>query len=163
MSLQAAEQTTPGLWPVVGKLLRLRWLITYNGFRRAKLRRKIGMLFLLALILAFLGFVFFISWFLLGFLRSPRLAELTVNVKPLLDSVPVLAVSAAFLTILVTSFGVLLQALYLSGDMDFLLSAPVPIRAVFITKLLQAVVPNFGLICLFRFAAVVWPGSCRRL
>jgi ABC-2 type transport system permease protein len=66
-----------------------------------------------------------------------------------LDAVPMLAVSAAFLGILVTSFGVLLQALYLSGDMDFLLSAPVPIRAVFITKLLQAILPNFGLICAF--------------
>jgi hypothetical protein len=44
---------------------------------------------------------------------------------------------------------VLLQALYLSGDMDFLLSSPVPIRAVFVTKLLQAVLPNFGLIALF--------------
>ena len=43
----------------------------------------------------------------------------------------------------------LLQALYLSGDMDFLLSSPVPIRAVFVTKLLQAVLPNFGLIALF--------------
>ena len=149
MSLQAAEQTMPGLWPVVWKLLRLRWLITYNGFRRASLRRKIGMLFLVALILGFLGLIFFGSWFLLGFLRSPRLAEVAGNVQPLLDSVPVLAVSAAFLAILVTSFGVLLQALYLSGDMDFLLSAPVPIRAVFITKLLQAVLPNFGLICLF--------------
>jgi ABC-2 type transport system permease protein len=44
---------------------------------------------------------------------------------------------------------VLLQALYLSGDMDFLLASPVPIRAVFVTKLLQAVLPNFGLISLF--------------
>jgi hypothetical protein len=50
---------------------------------------------------------------------------------------------------LLTSFGVLLQALYLSGDMDFLLATPVPIRAVFITKMLQAVLPNFLLFCLF--------------
>ena len=57
--------------------------------------------------------------------------------------------AALFLGILFTSFGVLLQALYLSGDMDFLLTSPVPIRAVFVTKLLQAVLPNFGLIALF--------------
>ena len=53
----------------------------------------------------------------------------------------------------------LLQALYLSGDMDFLLSAPVPIRAVFVTKLLQAILPNFGLILLFAPAGAVWPGA----
>jgi ABC-2 type transport system permease protein len=42
-----------------------------------------------------------------------------------------------------------LQALYLAGDMDFLLSFPVPIRAVFVAKLLQAVLPNLGLVSLF--------------
>ena len=65
------------------------------------------------------------------------------------DSLPVLMLSGAFLGILLTSFGVLLQALYLAGDMDFLLSTPVPIRAVFMAKLLQAIVPNLALICLF--------------
>jgi len=33
--------------------------------------------------------------------------------------------------------------------MDFLLAAPLPVRSVFLAKLLQAVLPNFGLICLF--------------
>jgi ABC-2 type transport system permease protein len=66
-----------------------------------------------------------------------------------LKSVPALLLAGAFLGILLTSFGVLLQALYLAGDMDFLLSAPVPVRAVFITKLLQAILPNLGLIGLF--------------
>jgi ABC-2 type transport system permease protein len=33
--------------------------------------------------------------------------------------------------------------------MDFLLASPVPIRAVFMAKLLQAILPNFALICLF--------------
>ncbi len=68
---------------------------------------------------------------------------------PFLESLPVLIFTGLFMGILVTSFGVLLQALYLSGDMDFLLSSPIPIRAVFITKLMQAVLPNFGLIALF--------------
>jgi ABC-2 type transport system permease protein len=61
----------------------------------------------------------------------------------------VLIFAALFLGILFSSFGVLLQALYLSGDMDFLLTSPVPIRAVFTTKLLQVVLPNFGLATLF--------------
>jgi hypothetical protein len=60
-----------------------------------------------------------------------------------------LTLSALFLGTLLTSFGVLLQAFYLSGDMEFLLASPIPIRSVFIAKLLQAVLPNFGLIALF--------------
>ncbi len=53
----------------------------------------------------------------------------------------------------------LLQALYLAGDMDFLLSAPVPIRAVFITKLLQAILPNFSLILLFGLPVLYGLGA----
>ena len=68
---------------------------------------------------------------------------------PFLESVPVVVVSAAFVLILLASFGVLLQALYLAGDMEFLLSAPIPIRAVFVTKMTQAILPTFGLILLF--------------
>ena len=137
------------LWGVVWKLLRLRVLIFVSGFRRAKLRSKIVMILAVALILISLGFIFFLSWTLLRFFRSPELVSLLGDIEPVLESVPALIVSGMFIGILLTSFGVLLQALYLAGDMDFLLSAPVPIRAVFMAKLLQAILPNFGLVCLF--------------
>ena len=94
--------------------------------------------------------ILFVSWILLDFLRSPELTKYVgMDVTPFLQAVPVLIFTGLFLGILLSSFGVLLQALYLSGDMDFLLSSPVPIRAVFVAKLLQAVLPNFGLIALF--------------
>jgi hypothetical protein len=137
------------LWRVVWKLLRLRILIFINGFRRTKLRGKIMIILAVVLILIFLGFIFFISWTLLRFFRSPELVSQLGDINPLLESVPALIVSGTFIGILLTSFGVLLQALYLAGDMDFLLSTPVPIRAVFLAKLLQAILPNFGLVCLF--------------
>ncbi len=146
----ASEAAIGGdLWGVVWKLLRLRVLIFVSGFRRAKLRSKIVMILAVALILIFLGFIFFLSWTLLRFFRSPELVSLLGDIEPVLESVPALIVSGMFIGILLTSFGVLLQALYLAGDMDFLLSAPVPIRAVFMAKLLQAILPNFGLVCLF--------------
>lgn len=138
----------PGLWPSVWKLLRLRLVILGSGFRRAKTRTKVGYVFLGLFVLGILAAVFVGSWFLLRLLRSPQLAEVLGDTGPFLVTVPALVTTAAFLAVLVTSFGVLLQALYLAGDMDFLLSAPVPIRAVFIAKLLQAVLPNFSLICL---------------
>ena len=66
--------------------------------------------------------------------------------------------SALFVGTLLTSFGVLLQAMYLAGDMDFLLASPVPIRAVFIAKLLQAVIPNFAIYGPAGSAHPFWAG-----
>jgi ABC-2 type transport system permease protein len=142
-------KSVSGLWPAVGKLLRLRVLLALSSFRHANKRHKFGIIFLGLLFIGFLGFIFFLSWVLLRFLRSPELALYVGDLQPLLDSVPVLLLGGAFVGILFTSFGVLLQALYLAGDMDFLLSTPLPIRAVFLTKLLQAILPNLGLISVF--------------
>jgi ABC-2 type transport system permease protein len=139
----------PGLWPSVWKLLRLRLVILFSGFRRAKTRVKIGYIALALVILAFLGFVMWISFSLLSFLRSPELSNIIGNVDPFLESIPTMLLTASVVGILVTGFGVLLSALYLSGDMDFLMSAPISIRAVFIAKLVQAILPNFGILCLF--------------
>lgn len=150
-----------GLWSYVWKLLRLSIIIQVSAFRRAKLGRKLLMIFFLLLTLAFIGFVFFISWKLLGFLNSPELSEYVGETSIFLDTVPVGLVGGAFLGILLTSFGVLLQTLYLAGDMDFLLSAPIPIRAVFITKLLQAILPNFSLICLFALPILYGLGAAQ--
>ncbi|MBN2387600.1 MAG: hypothetical protein JXB85_11320 [Anaerolineales bacterium] len=136
--------------PAVLKLLLLRVRISWNSFRHAKTSRKIGTIFITLLLVAFAGFIFFLSWLLLGFLRSPNLTQYVgLDATRLLESMPVLILAALFVGILLTSFGVLLQALYLSRDMDFLLSSPVPLRAVFVAKLLQAVLPNFALIALF--------------
>ena len=141
---------TARLLPSIWKLIRLRLLLNWNAFKHAKTRRKIGTIVLVILALAFTGFIFFLSWLLLGFLHSSQLTQYVgVDVGPFLQTVPVLIFALLFVGILFSSFGVLLQALYLSGDMDFLLTSPVPIRAVFVTKLLQAVLPNFGLAALF--------------
>lgn len=155
-----AAETGPGmsLWSYVGKLLRLRWLIFFNSFRRAKLRGKIGMIVLALVVIGGMAFAFWLSWLLLGFLRSPELSQYLGDTRSLISSMPVVVVSAAFLGILITSFGVLLQALYLTGDMEFLLSAPIPIRAVFITKLLQAILPNYGIILLFSLPVLYGMG-----
>jgi ABC-2 type transport system permease protein len=159
VSLSQGTNIEQKMWPVVWKLLHLRLIIFISGFKRARLRRKFGTIVVILLLLIFLSFIFFLSFMLLRFLRSPELAQYTGNLTSMLESVPVVIFSGAFIGILLTSFGVLLQALYLAGDMDFLLSAPVPIRAVFLTKLLQAILPNFGLICLFALPVLIGLGA----
>jgi ABC-2 type transport system permease protein len=148
----------------VWKLLRLQAGISLSAFRAARLRRKIGTVVLAAVILVFAVIVFVASWLLLGFLRSPELAKILAeqnqpSATPFLETVPVLILAGSFIGILITSFGVLLQALYLSGDMDFLLSAPIPIRAVFTAKMLQAILPNFLFIALFALPVLFGLGA----
>ena len=139
----------PGLWVSVWRLLRLRLAIMVNGFRRAKISMKIGYIAATLGFMALLGFILFISISLLMLLRSPHLPSEFGDITPLLSSFPTILVTVSAIGILLTSFSVLLQALYLSGDMDFLMSAPIPIRAVFISKLIQALLPNFGMMALF--------------
>jgi ABC-2 type transport system permease protein len=139
-----------GVLASVWKLIRLRLRITWNSFRRAKFRVKLRTIILLLLVLGFAYFLLTVSRFLLTFVHSPEFQRYAgIDLAGILASIPALTLSALFIGTLLTSFGVLLQALYLSGDMDFLLATPVPIRAVFIAKLLQAVLPNFALFSLF--------------
>ena len=151
-SLQPDSPDAPGergLWASVGMLLRMRLRIQLNTFRRASLRARIGMALLALLSLLFLGSVVLLSFLLLRFLRSPALALYVNGTNPFLETVPAMLVSGACGGILLTSFSVLLQALYLAGDMDFLMSAPVQPRAVFAAKLIEALLPNYGMMCLF--------------
>jgi hypothetical protein len=67
---------SPAVLPAVWKLLGLRWQITWNGFRRTRLVKKIITVIGLFALLVFVGFIFTLSWALLG----SRLARLTQHV-----------------------------------------------------------------------------------
>ena len=155
----ALRSANRGVFLSTWTLVRLQLLIWLNGFRRGKMRDRVGRVVVLMLLIGTMVFVFFISRVVLGYLRSPSFLAAVPDLPRLTESLPVTVLGAAFIGILLTSFGVLLQALYLSGDMDFLLSAPVPIRAVFLSKLLQAIIPNFGLICLLVLPLLFGLGS----
>ena len=157
MGSQELNQSPKLIWSV-WKLLRLRLIISFNSFRRGSLRQKIGMAILGVIILGAVAAVFVGSLFLLNFLQSPALNQFVPNSQAFLTSVPMLVLNASFIGILFTSFGVLLQALYLASDMDLLLSLPLPMRAVFLAKLLQAILPNLGLIGMFSLPVLFGMG-----
>ncbi len=150
------------LWPAVGTLLRLRLSIMLRGFRRSTGRRKVGTIILVIVVVGLLVGLFLASSAILRLMRSPELTQVAGDFGPLIQSIPTLLLGGAFLGILLTSFGVLLQALYLAGDMDFLLSAPIPLRAVFVSKLLQAILPNLGVIALFGLPLLFGLGAADR-
>lgn len=145
---QTAARQAFGLWHYVWKLLRLRLTIFWSSLRRARTRRKITTGLLALVILGLAVFLFWLSLVVLGFLQSPRIVQY-IDLRAVIASMPSAVISLAFFVFLLTNFAVLLQVLYLTNDMDFLLAAPLPMRAVFLAKLLQALLPNFGLICLF--------------
>lgn len=127
----------------IRKLARVRWRVFINGFLNASPRRVLRLIavILLALFLAAAGFV--MSTAILSFLQSEEAAELFT--PRLLTRFPILLLSGIFATVLLLSFQILLQALYLAGDMDLLLSLPVPARAVFVVKLAEAILPSLAL------------------
>jgi hypothetical protein len=147
------------IFPAVRKLLSLQVRVMLSNFRRANKKRKFGLILVWLLVLGGAALVFGLSWSLLGLLRSPFLEDAVGDLAQLLDAVPSLILSAAFFGILLTSFGVLLQALYLAGDMTFLLSSPIPIRSVFLAKLLQAILPNLAIIALFALPVLYGMGA----
>jgi ABC-2 type transport system permease protein len=148
------------MWRSTIRLLRLNLQRFRNRFKHHSLRRKIGMAFSYGVVLAGGVFIGFASW---GFVnlfkidevqRGLLLSGMAVEVETLLLGLPTLILSAAFLMGLLANISILLQTLYLAGDMEFLLSAPIPARAVFLSKLLQAIAPVIVLLLVFAGPAL---------
>jgi len=148
-------------------LLKLRWTIGISGFRRGQRRVKIRYILLLVFIIVMIGAAVFLTWKFFGFMRSTEILEIMSaqnELQPifqLLNRLPVLVSTGVFFILLVTSFGVMLQALYLSRDIDFLLVLPVPSKSIFLAKLIQAILPNLSIVFLFALPIMFIFGSIR--
>lgn len=140
------SSSSENLWVYVIKLLRLRWVIFTSGFKRGKPLNKALTIGLGLLVLGVFIGTYLLTGLLLKALNSPLFIASGINLAAFLNTLPAVIISGVFLLIMLSSFRLLLQALYLSKDMDFLVSAPIPIRAVFLTKLMETVMPNFLLV-----------------
>jgi ABC-2 type transport system permease protein len=140
------------IWNAIIVIARARLLIARNTFWRGKLSRKIGLLSLLIL-LAFGAYgVYWVMGAAVRTFTSQRFFRLIeaaarrdpslglpthvtrADVQPYLDALPSQALFLALVVLILTSFTTVLTSLYLSGDTDMLLAAPVPMRAVFVVK-----------------------------
>ncbi len=132
----------------VGVLTRARLMIARNTLWRGKLIRKIGLV-LLAVLVGLGSYGFYrvsrglvelltsrevIEWFAREAARTAPELGLPSDLTPYLLALPSLALFFALVLLVLTSFSSVLSSLYLSGDLDMLLVAPVPMRAVFIVK-----------------------------
>jgi ABC-2 type transport system permease protein len=136
-------------------IARARFLIARNTFWRGNIGRKIG----ISVLLIALGFgawglywlmssavQFFISMQFIDALSRAQQTQpgmsFTVDIQPqpFLEALPSIVLFGALVLLILTSFGNLLASLYLSGDMDMLLVAPVPMRSVFVVKFFSGLV-----------------------
>ncbi|HWQ15542.1 MAG TPA: hypothetical protein VNL77_22260, partial [Roseiflexaceae bacterium] len=153
-------------------LIRARLLIVKNTFWRGRLASKLGALALVALA----GFGAWLVYTLMRgavlLLTSPRFlaaleeaartspaAGLPADVRPYLAALPGVALFAALVLLVFTSFGTVLSSLYLSGDLDMLVAAPVPLRAVFVVKLFGGLVTPYLLLFVVLGPALVGYGQ----
>jgi ABC-2 type transport system permease protein len=134
-------------------IARARLLIARNTFWRGRLGRKIGIAVLLV-VLCFGAWGLYqlmsgavqllISEEFMAALQRAQREQPGMNVptdfRSYLEALPSIVLFGALVLLILTSFGNLLASLYLSGDMDMLLAAPVPMRAVFIVKFFSGLV-----------------------
>jgi ABC-2 type transport system permease protein len=133
----------------ISVLVRTRLVIARNTFWRGKIGRKILLIFaVLGLAAASYG-LYQLTRVIVRTLTSRRFADFlesaaratpdlppdfSLNVRDYLLALPSAALFFTLVLMVLTSFTTVLSSLYLSGDMDLLLAAPVPMRAVFVVK-----------------------------
>lgn len=131
----------------IGVITRARFMIARNTLWRGKLGRKVGWV-ALAVALGFVAFgIYTIMSGAVRFIQSPLFrralqeaaeaspgTSIPTDFQAYLVALPSVALFGALLMLVLTSFSTVLSSLYLSGDIDMLLVAPVPMRAVFVVK-----------------------------
>jgi ABC-2 type transport system permease protein len=113
-----------------------RWRIALNGVRRGARWRKTTYA-LVGLALLFLGLVAL----LVSYALTVGIAELTAPEVGRADVVVAVTLGGTLSLSVLVGFTVALAALYLSADLDLLLSAPLDRRSVFASKLLGGLLP----------------------
>lgn len=114
-------------------LLRLRWQLNWNNWRKRTRWRKffylIGVLWLTATVGGFSGLI---GWGSAAVVRR----FLGAGLEPL---IPGLILTAAAVILLFSAFSIALGSLFFSNDLELLMVAPVNRRAVFVSKLLDGI------------------------
>jgi len=133
------------IWNAVLVLTRMQFVIARNTFWRGKIGRKILLILtVLGLSAAAYG-LYRLTQVVVKALTSQDFADflaratrtipgLSLDVQLYLLALPSAVLFLALVLMVLTSFTTVLSSLYLSGDMDMLLAAPVPMRAVFVIK-----------------------------
>jgi ABC-2 type transport system permease protein len=130
-------------------LLQLRWHVAWNTFRHRSMAARVFSVIGTVVFAGAVGLGFFALGVGLGFVSrefpDPDLAAL----------LPGGLLAALSVIMLLTSFGVALGTLFLANDLELLMSAPVDRRAVFLSKMIDGMVPNYGILAIMALPALI--------
>src|SRR5688500_14363999 len=133
----------------INVLVRTRLLIARNTFWRGKIGRKIVLLVAAAGLCFGAYGLYWLTRQLASAITSPQFTrfleravrqtpglppDFSLDFMPYLLALPSIVLFFALVLLVLMSFSTVLSSLYLSGDMDMLLAAPVSMRAVFVVK-----------------------------
>lgn len=140
----------------IGLLIRLRWQILRNDFWRRSIGHRIGLVVVAIVLLGGIVAIHGTVSAVLSALTSPRAASVLARLArdlpaatyladplPLIQALPTFALTVALLGLLLSSFSGVLASLYLSRDLDLLLVAPVPRRALLLAKIGEGMVSSY--------------------
>lgn len=130
-------------------LLTLRWHVGWNTFRHRKLAAQV---------FSVVGGVIFAGVVSLGFFGLGVALGLILKEFPDRDIaalIPGALLTALTLLMLLTSFGVALGTLFLANDLELLMTAPVSRRAVFLSKMVDSMIPNYGILLIMALPALL--------
>ncbi|MBU0495390.1 MAG: hypothetical protein KKA73_12170 [Chloroflexi bacterium] len=119
-------------------LLKLRFRLTWNGVRRWSLGRKLLMAAIVLVMASVMVGIYGAS--VVGGMGLAAFVGLGFFGRFL----PLFFLAAYFL-LFTSSFATALGELYLTSDLELLLAAPVPMRAVFTAKFVQTLVSSYGI------------------
>jgi ABC-2 type transport system permease protein len=148
-------------------ILRSRWHVAYNVFLRGGLLRKIGAgLIVLVGLVAMYG-LFRFSRFAVTALRlvaneEPQLLPRLGDVERLLGVLPSIAFTSIAIPLLISSVSFALGALYLATDLDLLLVSPAPMRAVFLARFAEGLLPTYLFLFVLLLPSLVGYGVALR-
>lgn len=142
-------RAVPGFWGGLWKLLRLKALVEIKEFVHSSILNKVTSTLSLLLVTGWIAASTGFSWFffaLLPMLKSFPGMEL---IEESLRALPGMVLSYAVIFALPLTFALLMQELYLSKEVPFLLPLPIPVRAVLVSRLATAAVPGLAMFCTF--------------
>lgn len=133
-------------------LLSLRWQIGWNSFRARKTVTQVFSVIGGVMLFLLFGTISAVAGVLAGLLLR-QFPE-----SGLESVIPGLILTAVALFLLIGSFGTALGSLFLSSDLDLLMTAPVDRKAVFISKILNGTAWNYVLVFALAVPALLMYG-----
>jgi len=137
-------------------LLGLRWTLSWNTFRGRKRWQQALQVLGTLWVGGWLGFVSALAGFGIGALLR-RFPE-----APLEALLPGLILTAVAAIILISSFAIALGALFLTSDLETLMTAPISRRALFTAKILDGLVSYYAITIIAAIPALVTYGLVLR-